>query len=70
MNSIEAITNKVQMLPPASQKQVLDYVNSLLEKPVALTTEERIVAIKEMGQRHAGNRAVILDDSREAIYED
>ncbi|HQZ95611.1 MAG TPA: hypothetical protein PLP21_04790 [Pyrinomonadaceae bacterium] len=70
MNSVEAITTKVQMLPPASQKQVLDYVNSLLEKPVALTKEERIAALKEMVERHAGNRAVILDDSREAIYED
>lgn len=70
MNSVEAITTKVQMLPPASQKQVLDYVNSLLEKPVVLTKEERIAALKEMVERHAGNRAVILDDSREAIYED
>jgi len=70
MNSVEAIANKVQLLPPSSQKQVLDYVDSLLEKPVELTTEERVAALKEMFARHAYSRAVILDDSRESIYED
>ncbi len=70
MNSVEAITTKVQMLPPASQKQVLDFVDSLLEQPVKLTTEERVAALKEMFARHATSRAVVLDDSREAIYED
>ncbi|MFT3745932.1 MAG: hypothetical protein QM785_16800 [Pyrinomonadaceae bacterium] len=70
MNAVEAITTKVQMLPPASQKQVLDYVDSLLQKPIELTTEERIAAIKEFAARHANNRVVLRDDSREGIYED
>jgi len=70
MNSVEAITTKVQMLPPASQKQVLDYIDSLLQKPIELTTEERIAAIKEFAARHANNHVVLRDDSREGIYED
>ncbi len=70
MNSVEAIAKKIQMLPPSSQKRVLDYVDSLLVQPVKMTPEEKVAALKEMVQRHAGNRAVILDDSREALYED
>ena len=70
MNSVEAITSKVRMLPPASQKQVLDYVDSLLNKPPELTAEERIAALKDWVTSHADNRVVILDDSREGIYED
>ena len=70
MISVEAITNKIQTLPPASQKQVLDFVESLLEKPVELTPEERAAAWREFVKSHADNPVVILDDSREVIYED
>lgn len=58
------------MLPPTSRKKVLDYVDSLLEKPAELTPEERIAAFKELVQRHKDDPVVVLDDSREAIYED
>jgi len=70
MNATDQISKKVRMLPPASQKQVLDFVDSLLAKPVELTAEERAELWKDFVDSHADNRVVILDDSREAIYED
>lgn len=70
MNSTDLINRKIQMLPPASQRQVLDLIDRLLEKPIELTPEERIAAFKELVERHKDNRVVILNDSREAIYED
>lgn len=70
MISTENIASKIQKLPPASQKQVIDLIDSLLEKPVELTPSERAELWREFAKSHADNRVVILDDSREAIYED
>ena len=70
MVSIETIKNKLEKLPPSSRKQVLDYIDSLLAKPSEFNREERIAAIKEWAQSHANNRAVLVDDSREGLYED
>lgn len=70
MISVESISNKIQMLPPASRKKVLDYVDSLLETPVDLTPQERAQLWVEFVNSHADNHVVLLDDSREAIYED
>lgn len=70
MISAEAIANKILTLPPASQKQVLDYIDSLVARPIRLTPGEKVSELKKMFARHSHNGAVILDDSREVLYED
>lgn len=69
MISVEAISNKIQMLPPASQKKVLDYIDELLEKPNERSPQERAEAWEAWARSHSDNLAIV-DDSREAIYED
>lgn len=69
MISAEAIANKILSLPPSSQKEVLDHVNRLLDKPAELSTSERIAAWKDWVNRNA-TPGIVVDDSREAIYQD
>lgn len=69
MISTENITSKIQMLPPASQKEVLDLIDSLLERRIEITPLEKIKVWKQFVNSHADARAIV-DDSREAIYED
>jgi hypothetical protein len=69
MISVESIGEKIQMLPPAVQKRVLDYIDDLLEKPNQLSPKERADAWEAWVKSHSDNMAIV-DDSREAIYED
>lgn len=69
MNSIETINTKIQKLPPASQKEVIDFIDSLLEKSAQSNQKEKALAWETWATSHSKNTAII-DDSREAIYED
>lgn len=68
MTTTESISLKIAMLPPASQKQVVDLINELFEKR-PLTPKERAEAWEAWARSHSENRAIV-DDTREAIYED
>ena len=69
MISTETISTKIQMLPPASQKEVLNLIDDLLEKSAKSNQKERASAWEDWAKSHSQN-TVIIDDSREAIYED
>ena len=69
MISTETINNKIQMLPPSSQKEVLDFIDDLLEKSAKSNQKEKASAWEDWAKSHTSN-AVIIDDSREIIYED
>ena len=68
MTSTETINNKIQMLPPASQKEVLNLIDDLLEKSAKSNKQEKASAWEDWAKSHSQN-TVIIDDSREAIYE-
>lgn len=67
MISTETIHNKIQMLPSSSQKEVLDFIDDLLEKSAKSNQMEKASAWEDWAKSHSENTAVI-DDSREAIY--
>ncbi len=69
MISAETIHTKIQMLPPASQKEVLDFVDDLLERSCKEPQKGKASAWEDWAKSHSEN-VVIIDDSREAIYED
>lgn len=69
MISTENINTKIQMLPPALQKEVLDFIDDLLEKSAKSNQKEKAAAWEDWAKSHSEN-TVIIDDSREAIYED
>ena len=69
MNSNETISEKIQMLTPTSQKEVLDFIEALLEKSAKSNQEERASAWDDWTKSHSEN-SVIVNDRREAIYED
>jgi hypothetical protein len=69
MISTETINTKINMLPPTSQKEVLDFIDDLLEKSAKSNQQEKAEAWENWAKSHSGN-TVIIDDSREAIYED
>jgi hypothetical protein len=69
MISTETISTKINMLPPASQKEVLDFIDDLLEKSAKSNQKEKASAWEDWAKSHSEN-TVIIDDSREAIYED
>jgi hypothetical protein len=69
MISVETINTKIQMLPVSSQKEVLDFVDDLLEKSAKSDQKEKASAWEDWAKSHAQN-TVIVDDSREIIYED
>lgn len=69
MISTETISTKIQMLPPSSQKEVLDFIDDLLEKSAKANQKEKAFAWEDWAKSHSQN-TVIIDDSREAIYED
>ena len=68
MISTETISTKIQMLPPASQKEVLNLIDDLLEKSAKSNQKEKASAWEDWAKSHTQN-TVIIDDSREAIYE-
>lgn len=69
MISTETINAKINMLPPDSQKEVLDFIDDLLEKSAKSNQKGKALAWEDWAKSHSGNN-VIIDDSREAIYED
>ena len=69
MISVETISTKIQMLPTSSQKEVLDFIDDLLEKSAKSNQTEKASAWEDWAKSHSEN-TVIIDDSREAIYED
>jgi Protein of unknown function (DUF2281) len=69
MISTETINAKINMLPPTSQKEVLDFIDDLLEKSAKSNQQEKAEAWENWAKSHSNN-TVIIDDSREAIYED
>lgn len=69
MISTEAINTKIQMLPPASQKAVVDFIDDLLEKSAKSDQKDKAEAWEDWAKSHS-QKTVIIDDSREAIYED
>ncbi len=69
MISTETISTKIQMLPTSSQKEVLDFIDDLLEKSAKSNQKEKASAWEDWAKSHSNN-TVIIDDSREAIYED
>lgn len=69
MTSTETINAKINMLPPTSQKEVLDFIDDLLEKSAKSNQKEKASAWESWAKSHSDN-TVIIDDTREAIYED
>ncbi len=69
MISVETIHKKIQMLPTSSRKEVLAFVDGLLEKSATSTPKDRSLAWEAWANSHSHN-TVILDDTREFIYED
>jgi hypothetical protein len=69
MISTETINTKINMLPPTSQKEVLDFIDDLLEKSAKSNQQEKAEAWENWAKSHSNN-TVIVDDSREEIYED
>ena len=69
MISTETISTKINMLPPASQKEVLDFIDDLLEKSATSNQKDKASAWEDWAKSHSEN-TVIIDDSRETIYED
>lgn len=67
MISTETITAKIQMLPSSSQKEVLEFVDDLLERSARSNHTEKASAWEDWANSHSENTAII-DDSREAIY--
>lgn len=75
----EQVTDKLQELPTSAQEEVLHFVEFLakkFEKPSnnlkdkGLTPQEKVDAIERWAKKHSFETPVILDDSREIIYED
>jgi Protein of unknown function (DUF2281) len=69
MISVETIHNKIQMLPSSSQKEVLDFIDDLLEKSAKSNQKENAEAWEDWAKSHSQN-TVIIDDSRDILYED
>lgn len=69
MISTETINTKIQMLPTSSRKEVLDFIDDLLEKSAKSNQQEKALSWEDWAKSHSGNN-VIIDDSREIIYED
>ncbi len=67
MISVETINTKIQMLPVSAQKEVIDFIDDLLEKSAKSNQMEKALAWEDWAKSHSEN-TVIIDDSREAIY--
>ncbi len=67
MISVETINTKIQMLTVSAQKEVIDFIDDLLEKSAKSNQTEKASAWEDWAKSHSENTAII-DDSREAIY--
>jgi hypothetical protein len=70
MISIETINNKIRMLPSSSQIEVLEFIDTLIEKTTTIGQAEKAQAWEKWAKSHSSNAAKVIDDSRETIYED
>lgn len=69
MISTETLNTKIQMLPSSSRKEVLEFIDYLLEKSAKSNQTEKASAWEDWAKSHTENEAIV-DDSREAIYEE
>lgn len=69
MISVETISEKIQMLPRSAQKDVVDYIDELLEKSGNGSQKQKALAWEDWAKSHS-QTVVIFDDTREVIYED
>jgi hypothetical protein len=67
MISTETINTKIQMLPVSAQKEVIEFIDDLLERSAKSNQTEKASAWEDWAKSHSEN-TVIVDDSREAIY--
>lgn len=75
----EQVTDKLQKLPIAAQKEVLDFIELLVEKTARravasgqvenINGEQKAQRIERWAKSHSSKTPVIIDDSRETIYE-
>jgi hypothetical protein len=68
MVTVETITEKVRMLPISSQHEVFEFVEDLLERSAKPDVFEKAAAWEKWANSHSDN-ATVVDDSREAIYD-
>ncbi len=68
MVNVETITEKVRMLPVSSQKEVFEFVEILLERSNTGSAPEKAAVWEKWTNGHRDNRTIV-DDSREAIYD-
>ena len=68
MNLGNVIESKVNSLPNNMQIEVLNFVETLIEKKAKRNGKETALAWENWAKSHRDETAVILDDSREAIY--
>ena len=69
MTSVETINKKIQMLPNSSHKEVIDFIDDLLRRPKNSDQVQQASAWEDWAKSHSHD-IVLLDDSRETIYED
>lgn len=62
------IQNKVNALPNNLQMEVLNFVETLIEKKAKNNDKEKALEWENWAKSHRDETAVIFDDSREAIY--
>ncbi len=70
MISTETINNKIRMLPSSSQIEVLEFIDTLIEKTTNVGQIEQALAWEKWAKSHSSNAVIVVDDSRETIYED
>lgn len=68
MNLGNVIESKVNSLPSDLQIEVLNFVETLIAKKAKNNSKEKALAWETWAKSHREETAVILDDSREAIY--
>ena len=61
------INTKIQMLPISSQKEVISFIDDLLEKAAKSNRQQNASAWEDWVKSHSNNTATV-DDSRETIY--
>ena len=69
MNAVEAIKEKIQLLPTSTHKELVEFIDDLLAKSTNGNQKQKALAWEEWANSHSQD-VVILEDSREIIYED
>ncbi len=70
----DILLRKIHSLPPRQMAEVSEFVDSLLETNGKVQFQgaitQRVDALRNWAGSHSKDRSVLLDDSREVIYED